>query len=124
LFKVFIEAGRDALVSGGFVAQRHLWGDVAHERHQRGQPDAAVDQAGAEGVPQLVRASFGQRELEPRTRVINRACNSPLTNVITMLPLSDGDSMPTYGKANRRGATLSLIRPLMALIYTAMWYQN
>jgi hypothetical protein len=28
---------------------------VAHERHQRGQPDAAVDEAGAEGVPQLVR---------------------------------------------------------------------
>ena len=27
---------------------------MAHERHQRRQPDAAVDQAGTEGVPQLV----------------------------------------------------------------------
>ena len=36
------------------VAQRHLRGDVAHERHQGRQPDAAVDQAGPEGVPQLV----------------------------------------------------------------------
>ena len=36
------------------VAQRHLLADVTHERHQRGQPDAAVDQAGPEGVAQLV----------------------------------------------------------------------
>jgi hypothetical protein len=36
------------------IAQRHLGGDVAHERHQRRQPDTAVDQAGAEGVPQLM----------------------------------------------------------------------
>jgi hypothetical protein len=27
---------------------------MAHECHQRGQPDAAVNQAGAEGMPQLV----------------------------------------------------------------------
>ena len=42
------------------VAQRHLGGDVTHERHQRGQPDAPIDQAGTEGMPQLVRGDVQQ----------------------------------------------------------------
>lgn len=34
------------------------------------------------------------------------------------------DSIPTDEKANRRGATLPLIRPSKALIHTPRWYQK
>jgi len=38
------------------VAQRHLRGDVAHQGHQRRQPDSAVDQARAKSMPEPRRA--------------------------------------------------------------------
>ena len=65
----------------------------------------------------------------PRIRVINRARNSPLTNVLTKLPLSDvnrqvRDSMPTDDKANGAAQPLLLNKPSIASLHTPRWFQK
>ena len=88
---------------------------MADERHQRLQPDAAVDQAGTEGVPQLVWGDASGFPSRPRSPAALTASSRPLRsrNNVGRRPCSRNKNsvgLPSRGWGSARGGPVGRSR--------------